>query len=138
MSTIMFFRPEVACVGLNESQCRAKKIPHRVAFYSLALVNRAIAMRATSGFVKIMVSKEEKPSILGMRAAGPRASDLIISIAIAMDHDRNLIDVMRTIQPHPAISEALQGCLRMLVGKSIHKVKAFPEHMKITDWNPVD
>ncbi len=138
MSTIMFFRPEVAAVGLNEKMCRAKQIPHRVAFLSLDLNNRAIAMRATSGFVKVIVSTDESPKILGLRAAGPRASDLIISIAIAMDHDRSLVDVMRTTQPHPAISEAIQSCLRLLMGKSIFKPRVFPESMKITAWSPLD
>ncbi len=138
MSTIMFFRPEVAAVGLNEQQCRAKNIPHRVAYYSLSMVNRAIAMRATGGFVKIIVTPDSKPKILGMRSAGPRASDLIISIAIAMDQDKNILEIMRTTQPHPSISEAVQDCFRMLLGKSIYKPRAFPEQMKITSWSPMD
>ena len=136
MSSIMFFRPEVAVVGLNESQAQVQKIPHKVAYLSLALINRAIAMRATDGFVKILVSKEKCPKILGMRAAGPRASDLIIAIAIAMDRGSSLGDVMATTQPHPAISEATQSCLRMLMGKSIDKPRAFPDYMKVYSWTP--
>jgi dihydrolipoamide dehydrogenase len=136
MSSIMFFSPEVAVVGLNESQAREQKIPHKVAYLSLALVNRAIAMRSTDGFVKILVSKDEKPKILGMRAAGPRASDLIMSIAIAMDRGSSLGDVMATTQPHPSISEATQCCLRMLMGKSIDKPRAFPHYMKVHSWTP--
>jgi dihydrolipoamide dehydrogenase len=136
MSTIMFFRPEVAAVGLNEQNCRAKGIPYKVGFLSLDLVNRAIAMRNTNGFVKILVSQEERPRILGMRAAGPRASDLIIMIAIAMDQGSSLHDLMRTIHPHPAVSEALQGCLRMLLGHSIYKPEVFPDCMQIRTWKP--
>ena len=138
LSTIMFFRPEVAAVGLNEKRCRAQKIPHKVAYMSLALVNRAIAMRNVNGFVKIIVTQDEKPKILGMRAAGPRASDLIISIALAMDLNRDLEDVVQTVHPHPSVSEAFQSCLRMLIGTSIFKPEVFPEFMKITTWSPGD
>ena len=47
MSTVMFFKPAVAAVGLNEQLCRKKKIPYRVALYSNALLSRAIAMRSS-------------------------------------------------------------------------------------------
>src|SRR6185436_14607091 len=79
MSTIMFFNPEVAVVGLNEQQCQTEKISYRVGYYSNALVDRAIAMRRTDGFVKILVSGDGR--ILGMRAAGPQASSTIMVIA---------------------------------------------------------
>ncbi len=136
MSTIMFFRPEVAAVGLNEQLCRTKKIPYRVAYVSLAMVNRAIAMRNTNGFVKLLVTREEDPKILGMRAAGPHAADLIILIALAMDQQKRLNDLMRTIHPHPSMSEVLQECMRMLVGKSMYKPEVFPEYMQIREWEP--
>jgi len=125
-----------AAVGLNEQNCRARGIAYKMAYLSLAMVNRAIAMRAVNGYVKILVTQEERPKVLGMRAAGPRASDLIITIATAMDQDEDIFDMMRTVHPHPSVSEALQTCLRMLADKSILKPHVFPEYMRIETWNP--
>lgn len=136
MSIIMFFNPEVAAVGLNETTCRANNIPYRVGFYSNALVNRAIAMRRTDGFVKILVSDDGQDRILGMRAAGPQASNTIMVIAHLMDQDKGLTDIMKTIHPHPSISEGIQETLRLLVNKSIYKPDAFPELMRIRAWKP--
>ena len=136
MSILMFFNPEVAAEGLNETTCRANNIPYRVGFYSNALVNRAIAMRRTDGFVKIIVSDDGQDRILGMRAAGPQASNTIMVIAHLMDQDKGLQDIMKTIHPHPSISEGIQECLRMLTDKSIYKPGVFPEYMRIRSWKP--
>ena len=59
MSTLMFFKPELAAVGANEKALQRNKIAYTAAYYSNALVNRAIAMRNTNGFVKILVSADE-------------------------------------------------------------------------------
>jgi len=136
MSTIMFFNPEVAVVGLNEQQCRAQGIAYRVGYTSNALVNRAIAMRRTDGFVKILVSEDGSNRILGMRAAGPQAGSTIMVIAHLMDQDKGLEDIMKSIHPHPSITEGIQECLRLLVGKSVHKPIVFPEFMRIRHWDP--
>ncbi len=136
MSTIMFFNPEVAVVGLNEQQCQAQGIPYRVATYSNKLVNRAIAMRRTDGFVKIVVAEDGSNRILGMRAAGPQASSTIMVIAHLMDQDKGLEDIMKSIHPHPSITEGIQECLRLLTGKSIYKPMAFPDFMRIRRWTP--
>lgn len=136
MSTVMFFYPAVAAVGLSEKACRRQKIPHRVAYYSNALCSRAIAMRATHGFVKIIVSDDEQQRILGMRAAGPQVSSTIMSIAHFMDQGKGVLDVLRSIYPHPTITEAIEECLRMLLDKSVFKPYAFPEYLKIRRWHP--
>ncbi len=136
MSTIMFFNPEVAVVGLNEQQCQEQKIPYRVGFYSNALVNRAIAMRRTDGFVKILISQDGQNRILGMRAAGPQASSTIMVIAHLMDQEKGLEEIMKSIHPHPSITEGIQECLRMLLGKSIYKPMVFPDYMSIKSWHP--
>jgi dihydrolipoamide dehydrogenase len=136
MSTVMFFKPAVAAVGLNEQSCRRKKIPYRVALYSNALVNRAIAMQATDGFVKIIVSDDDQQMLLGMRAAGPQASTTIMSIALLMDQEKGINDVLKSMHPHPTMSENIQECLRVLLGKSVYKPHAFPNYIRIRKWHP--
>lgn len=136
MSTVMFFYPAVAAVGMNEKQCRKKKIPYRVAYYSNLLCNRAIAMRATHGFVKIIVSDDKEQRILGMRAAGPQVSSTIMSIAHFMDQGKGVADVLKSVYPHPTITEGIEECLRMLLEKSVFKPHCFPDHLRLERWHP--
>ncbi len=137
-STIMFFRPEVSAVGLNEKECKQKKIHYRVIYYSHALVTRAIAMRDTSGFFKIIVSNEDDPVILGMRAAGTHSAASIVFVAPMIINAQRVSEAMKTIHPHPSISEGIQECLRAFLDKNIFKWKAFPNKIKFWTWKPVD
>jgi dihydrolipoamide dehydrogenase len=136
MSTVMFFKPAVAAVGLNEKACQKKKIPYRVAYYANSLLPRAIAMRSTDGFLKIIVSDDTEQKVLGMRAAGPQASNTIMSIAFLMDQDKGIQEALKSVHPHPTMSEGIQDCLRVLLDKSVFKAHAFPNHIKIKRWHP--
>jgi dihydrolipoamide dehydrogenase len=136
MSTVMFFKPTLAAVGLNEKDCQRRTIAYRVACLSLALLPRAIAMRATRGFVKIIAAADGGQKILGMRAAGPQASNTIMSVAMLIDQDRGIHDVLRSLYPHPTMSEAIQECLRLLAGTSIYKPEAFPDLLRLRSWDP--
>jgi dihydrolipoamide dehydrogenase len=136
MPTLMFFKPELAAVGANEKMLQEKKISYKVAFYSNELVNRAIAMRNTTGFIKILASNDGKDQILGMRAAGPQASAFIVSIAYLINSDISLHEVLQNIHPHPSMTEGIQECLRVFSDQSIYKPKAFPSQIKISEWNP--
>ena len=71
-----------------------------------------------------------------MRAAGPQVSSTIMSIALLMDQDMGMRDVLKSVYPHPTMSEAIQECLRLLVDKSIYKSRAFPHQVQIRTWRP--
>ena len=136
LSTIMFFHPAVAAVGLGEKMCRKKNIPFKVAYYANDLVTRAIAMRSMAGFVKILVTDDADQKILGMRGAGPQISSTVVSIAHFMDQGNGAGDVLKLLYPHPTISESIQECLRLLLGKSLYKPRAFPGRIKTQRWRP--
>ncbi len=136
MATIMFFKPEISCIGLTEQECQQKNIAYKVITYSHAIIPRAIAMRATSGFFKIITTNEENPLILGMRAAGPQSNAATIFIAAHIDSGTRLKDMLKTVHPHPSMSEGIQECLRVISHKSILKPKAFPTSIKFREWSP--
>jgi dihydrolipoamide dehydrogenase len=136
MSTIMFFNPEISTIGLNEKECQEQNIAYKVVFYKHSLVSRAIAMRDTEGFFKMIVTNEENPKILGMRAAGPQAAASMMYIATLMDHDVSLGDIMKTVHPHPSITEGIGECIRILLCKSIFKPEAFPQYVSFKIYNP--
>ncbi len=134
ISTIMFFNPEISAIGLNEKECQKQNISYKVILYNHSLISRAIAMRETDGFFKIIVTNEENPLILGMRAAGLQAAASVVYIATVINHKQRLNEIMKTVHPHPSISEGIQECLRALDGKSIFKQKAFPDQIKFRVW----
>jgi dihydrolipoamide dehydrogenase len=138
MSTLMFFKPEVAAVGKNEKQLQIMNIPYKVAFYSNELVSRTIAMRNTKGFVKLILSDDGKERILGMRAAGPQASAFIVSVAHLIGEDYGLKQVYKTVHPHPGVTEGLEEALRLFSNSSIFKPEAFPNLIKHYSWKPQD
>jgi dihydrolipoamide dehydrogenase len=124
LSAIMFLRPEVASVGLNETQAREKKVPYRVGVVDNALVNRNIAMRSTKGFVKLLVERDSE-KIIGLRVVGPQASSTIQGIAFLIHMGATLGDIDQCVHPHPAIPEGVQECARMLLGRSVLKADVF-------------
>jgi dihydrolipoamide dehydrogenase len=124
LSAIMFLKPEVASVGLNEIKARENGIHYRVGVVSNKLVGRNIAMRETHGFVKLLVSPDGG-KLLGLRVVGPEASSTIQGIAFLIDQHATLDDIDRCVHPHPAITEGVQECARMLLGRSVMKVDVF-------------
>lgn len=132
LSTIMFLAPEVAAIGLNEQDAQARRIPYRVAVYDYSLVNRAIAMRATEGFVKLLVSDDDELRILGMRALGAHASTTLEAVSLMIQHGRSARELAELYHPHPAITEGLQDCVRMLLGTSIYKPSVFQSELRLS------
>jgi dihydrolipoamide dehydrogenase len=132
LSTIMFLDPEVAAIGINEQDAQKKRIPYRVAVYGYRLVNRAIAMRATDGFVKLLVSDDDDMRILGMRALGVHASTTLEAVSLMMQAGRSVRELAELLHPHPAVTEGLQDCVRMLLGTSIHKPEVFRNDLRLS------
>lgn len=130
VSTIMFLNPVVASVGSNEKSLREKNIPYRVAKVDYSTIARAITMRQTEGFFKLIVSDDDEMKILGMRAAGYHASSAIQSIALLMYMDKGIDELAHMIHPHPSIVEGVQEAARMLLGKSIYKSAVFRDKLK--------
>jgi len=121
LSWIMFLRPEVAGVGLNEQQARAKGYAYRVARYGYHLTARGLAMRTHHSFFKLITTEEPDPYILGCRAVGPQASSIIGLVAMMIRFSRRLSDLCQILQPHPALTEGIQECARSLLGEAIFK-----------------
>jgi dihydrolipoamide dehydrogenase len=125
ISAIMFLNPEVASVGLNEQTLQQKGIPYRVARMDYSLINRAIAMRKLQGFFKIIVTDDDQMKILGMRAMGAHASSTIQAVSLLIHLGKGVEELAELTHPHPSITEGVQECARMLLGKSICKPSAF-------------
>ncbi len=130
ISTIMFLNPEVAAVGMSEQDLVAKNIPHKVVKLDYTTNARAIAMRKTKGFFKIIVTNDNGMRILGMRVVGEHASSAIQGVAYLIHTNQGIRELAEMMHPHPSIIEGVQECLRMLLNKSIYKPYIFNDRLK--------
>ncbi len=126
ISFIMFLHPEVAGVGLNETQARQKGINYRVAVLDYKVIPRAIAERNTQGIIKLLVTDDDEQKILGMRVVGNHASSAIQAVALLISMDKGIEELAECVHPHPSITEGIQECVRMLLGKSLLKPAVYP------------
>jgi dihydrolipoamide dehydrogenase len=127
ISSIMFLDPEVAGVGMNEIQAKAANLDYKVVSIDYGCITRATAMRNTQGFIKVLVTNDDKLRILGMRVIGEHASSAIQAVALLISQDRSIIELAELIHPHPSIIEGIQECGRVLMGKSLLKPSVLRE-----------
>jgi dihydrolipoamide dehydrogenase len=100
-----FTDPEVARVGMNETECLAAGIAYEVTRYGIDDLDRAIADSEARGFVKVLtVPKKDK--ILGATIVGAHAGDLIHEFILAMKYNIGLNKILGTIHIYPTLAEA--------------------------------
>ena len=100
-----FTDPEVARVGLNETEAKEKNVPFEVAVYGLDDLDRAITDEEAHGFVKVL-TVPGKDTILGVTIVGEHAGDLIAEFVTAMRHGLGLNKILGTIHIYPTLTEA--------------------------------
>lgn len=127
ISTIMFLNPEVASVGLNETHAREKGIDYKVVTLDYSCIPRAIAKRNTQGFIKLLVTNDNQMKILGLKVVGNHASSAIQAVALLISMDKGIEELAECVHPHPSITEGIQECVRVLLGKSLFKPSALRE-----------
>jgi pyruvate/2-oxoglutarate dehydrogenase complex dihydrolipoamide dehydrogenase (E3) component len=100
-----FTEPEIARVGLNESDAREQGINYEVTRYGIDDLDRAIADGEAHGFVKVL-TVPGKDRILGVTIVGEHAGDLIAEYVLAMRHGLGLNKILGTIHIYPTLAEA--------------------------------
>ncbi len=100
-----FVEPEVARVGLNETDAKEKGIAYEVSRYDIDDLDRAIADSEAHGFVKVL-TVPGKDRILGVTIVGEHAGDLIAEYVLAMKHGIGLNKILGTIHIYPTMAEA--------------------------------
>lgn len=100
-----FIDPEVARVGLNETDAKEQKIAVEVTRYNIDDLDRAIADSEARGFVKVL-TVPGKDTILGVTIVGTHAGDLLAEYVLAMKHGLGLNKILGTIHTYPTLAEA--------------------------------
>ncbi len=100
-----FTDPEVARVGLNETEAKERNTPYEVSVYGIDDLDRAIADEEAHGMVKVL-TVPGRDRILGATIVGDHAADLIIEFITAMRHGIGLNKILATIHIYPTLAEA--------------------------------
>ncbi|HLX79663.1 MAG TPA: FAD-dependent oxidoreductase [Burkholderiales bacterium] len=100
-----FTDPEVARVGLSETEAKERNIPYEVSTYGIDDLDRAIADEAAHGMVKVL-TVPGKDRILGATIVGEHAGDLIAEYVAAMRHGLGMNKILGTIHIYPTLAEA--------------------------------
>jgi len=102
---VTFVDPEVARVGLNEREAKAKDIAYEVTRYDLDDLDRAITEDQARGFVKVL-TVPGKDRILGVTIVGQHAGEMLAEFVLAMRHGLGLNKILGTIHAYPTWAEA--------------------------------
>ena len=100
-----FTDPEVARVGLNETDAKESGIAYELTTYGIDDLDRAIADSSDFGVVKVL-TVPGKDKILGVTIVGEHAGDLIAEYVLAMKHGLGLNKILGTIHIYPTLSES--------------------------------
>jgi dihydrolipoamide dehydrogenase len=116
---VIFTDPEIATVGLTETQAKEKGYDPIVGKFPFTALGRALLAGDTEGFVKIVADKNSD-LVLGVHIVGAEASDMISEGALAIEMGATLEDIGFTIHPHPTLPESIMEAAEAAKGKAIH------------------
>jgi dihydrolipoamide dehydrogenase len=104
--SVAYTDPEVAWVGLTETDAKANGIAFEKATFPWAASGRSLALGRDEGFTKLLFDPASH-RLLGGGIVGTNAGDLISEVALAIEMGADAADVALTIHPHPTLSETV-------------------------------
>lgn len=119
MPGAIFTDPEVATVGLTDTEATAQDYTPDVGTFPFAASGRALSTGETAGFVKL-VSDHETGAILGAGIVGPEASNLIAEVALAIELGATVEDLALTVHAHPTLPECIMEAAEGILGHPVH------------------
>lgn len=116
----IYSSPEIASVGLTETAAREKYINIGVARFPFYGNGKALIEGYTEGFVKLIFTAEEQ--LIGASIIGPKATELIAELTLAVGKQMNIKDIANTVHAHPTLSEAVQEAGLSAMGLNLHSM----------------
>jgi pyruvate/2-oxoglutarate dehydrogenase complex dihydrolipoamide dehydrogenase (E3) component len=116
----MFTDPELARVGLNETEAKKQGLAYRLARLPMAAVLRAVTLGETRGFVKMLIDAQSD-RILGFTAFGVEASEMLAAVQTAMLGQLPYTVLRDAIFTHPTVAEGLVGLLAAVPAKAMQQ-----------------
>jgi dihydrolipoamide dehydrogenase len=104
--SVAYTDPEVAWVGLTETEAKKQGIDYEVGSFPWAASGRALSLGRDEGLTKLLFDPKTD-RILGGAAVGPNAGELIAEMALAIEMGCEAADIGLTVHPHPTLSETV-------------------------------
>jgi pyruvate/2-oxoglutarate dehydrogenase complex dihydrolipoamide dehydrogenase (E3) component len=112
-----FIDPELAQIGLTETEAAKQGISYRLARIPMPAVLRTRTLSETRGFLKALVSDDDR--ILGFTAFGPGVSDLLVPVQLVMSANMPYTALRDLIVAHPTMSEGLVSLFSAVPAKKL-------------------
>ncbi|MBV2208791.1 MAG: dihydrolipoyl dehydrogenase [Thermomonas sp.] len=103
---VAYTDPEIAWVGVTETEAKAKGLKIGVGKFPWAASGRAIGLGRTEGFTKLIFD-EDSQRVIGGGIVGVHAGEMISEIALAIEMGCEVHDIGSTIHPHPTLGESV-------------------------------
>ena len=116
---VVYTWPELASVGITEEEAAARNLEVAIGSFPFLANGRAKAMGERDGQVKI-IADAKTDRIVGAHILGPRASDLIAELAVAMELKASAEDIARSVHAHPTLPEAVKEAALAVAKRAIH------------------
>ena len=104
--SVAYTDPEIAWVGLTETDAKEQGTDYDVTKIPWAASGRALSLGRSEGFTKLLWDKQSK-RVLGGAIVGLNAGDLIAEIGLAIEMGADATDIGLTVHPHPTLSETV-------------------------------
>jgi dihydrolipoamide dehydrogenase len=104
--SVAYTDPEVAWVGVTETEAKREGIDYEKTQIPWAASGRALSLGRPEGFTKLLWDRTTE-RIIGGAIVGPNAGDLIAEVGLAIEMGADATDIGRTIHPHPTLSESV-------------------------------
>lgn len=113
--SVAYTDPEVAWVGVTETDAKAQKLKVGKGAFPWAASGRSLSLGREEGLTKLIFD-EETDQVIGAAIVGPNAGDLIAEVALAIEMGADATDLGHTIHPHPTLSETVNFAAEMFEG----------------------
>lgn len=115
----VYTNPEFAGVGLTEEQAKGQGVTYKIGRFPLAANGKSLIMNGGQGMVKLLFG-QQYGELLGAHILGPRATDLIGELALAIGLEATSNELISTIHAHPTVAEAVRECALAADKRAIH------------------
>lgn len=113
-----YCQPEIASVGLTEKKAKEAGYDIKVGKFPFKASGKAIAAGAPDGFVKVIFDSKYG-EFLGAHMIGTNVTEMIAEVVVARKLETTAHEIMRSVHPHPTMSEALKGATEAAYGEAI-------------------
>jgi dihydrolipoamide dehydrogenase len=113
--SVAYTDPEVAWVGLTESEARERGTPFTKGTFPWVANGRSLSLGREDGFTKLLFDPETH-RVLGGGIVGTNAGELISEVALAIESGLDAADIGLTIHPHPTLTETVAGAAEAVEG----------------------